>query len=156
MSWYKKAFKQEKWEYGFGDYQRWIIDAYEVKVHLTEVPKKFAVSLTVSNLHDAGIVYQQFWKYSKSDGSRARSTFDSVVKVAKEVVDIFTKGDDEQAPNNLIASHLRTLTWDIDRDGLAKTNIPTINYAIDKGEYESDWRSQIYGKRYPTGQTDGY
>ena len=156
MSWYKTAtFKQDRWEYDFGDYQRWVIDGYEVKVFMTSLERQNTVSMQVYNWNNGSMRFQQFWRYSGSESARCKEMFNKVVETCKEVVDLFTEGENEQAPNVLIVSFLRKRTLELDRAALAKTNIPHINYALDKAEYGEDWRSNLYGTRYPA-TTEGF
>lgn len=159
MSWYKTAtFKQDRWEYDFGDYQRWVIDGYEVKVFITETDRQNTISMQVYNWNNGSMRFQQFWRYggTAQDVSRCKEIYGKVIDACKEVVDLFTEGENEQAPNVLIVSYLRKRTLEIDREALAKTNIPHINYALDKAEYGEDWRSNLYGNRYPTTATEGF
>lgn len=154
-NWFKSAaFNQEEWEYSFSDYQRWIIDAYEVKAFLTETDRKWVVSMHVFNKNNGGMVYQQFWRYSLNESEKAKKSFTKLKEILGEVVERFTSGYEEASPNNLINSHIRAMTWELDRDHLAITNIPNFNYSAWYGSYEGDWRSNIYGKRYPD-STDG-
>lgn len=159
MNWYKTAskFNQKSWEYNFGDYQRWVIDGYEVKVFLTDVKdSKHTISMQIYNWNNGTMRFQQFWRYDADEGEKAEIAYEKIVDACKEVVDEFTNGENEEAPNVLIVSYLRKRTLEIDRDHIARTNIPSINYALDKAEYGEDWRSNLYGNRYPTGQTSGF
>lgn len=159
MSWYKTAtFKQDSWGYDFGDYQRWIIDGYEVKVFMTSMPRQNTVSMQVYNWNNGTMRFQQFWRYggSSENETHCRKTYNKVIEACKEVIDLFTEGENEQAPNVLIVSYLRKRTLEIDREAIARSNVPHINYALDKAEYGEDWRSNIYGNRYPTTATDGF
>jgi hypothetical protein len=157
MNWYKTAsFSQDSWEYNFGDYQRWVVDGYEVKVFMTSMPRQHTVSMQVYNWNNGSMRFQQFWRYDGDAKSECKDMYDKVVTACKEVVDIFTNGEGEQAPNVLIVSYLRKRTLELDRNAVAKTNIPHINYALDKAEYGEDWRQNLYGNRYPTGDTTGF
>lgn len=164
MSWYKegskkldkKAFRQESWEHEFFDYQRWVIDGYSVKVGITESDRQNTIAMQIYNWNNGAMRFQQFWKYKADENKECRETYKKIVDKCKEVMDLFTKGENEEAPNVLIISYLRKGTLDIARDRIARTSIPHINYALDKNEYGEDWRSNIYGDRYPTGETTGF
>lgn len=159
MNWYKTAaFSQKIWSYDFADYQRWVVDGYEVKVYLTSMPRQNVVSMQVYNWHDGSMKYQQFWKFGTddSDVSKCKNIYNKVINVCKEVIDLFTNGENESAPSCLITTYLKKRTYDIDKDSLARSNIPHINYAIDKGDYTEDWRHSIYGNRYPQNPTSGF
>lgn len=169
MNWYLKSqlfsstplvktasFSQEEWGFAYGDHQRWVIDTYEVRLFLTKTKDKISISLNVFHYHLGMMIYQDFWKYGLDEESAAKSTFKKMKKKASEIESLFTSGDDYNSPNSNIANHLRAEFWDIDREHLAKSNIPHINYARQKATYEKDWRSSIYGNRYPTGETSGF
>lgn len=167
MNWYqrsqpqgfrKTAFKQDEWSHYFGDYQRWVIDAYEVRLFKTATDKQITISLNVWSGHVGEMTFQEFWKYDVNQSSKANSAYSEMKKIAQEVVDNFTKGENFEAPSHLIASTLRTKLWDVDREALvkARSNIPFINYARQKATYEADWRSSLYGNRYPTGDSSGF
>ena len=77
-------------------------------------------------------------------------------KSGQDIIYSYTRGDMYQSPNCMMFATMRKAFWNIDRENLAKTNIPHINYARQKADYEGDWRSSIYGNRYPTGATSGF
>jgi hypothetical protein len=165
MNWYKRsqvgliktaAFKQEEWAHSFGDYQRWVVDAYEVRLFKTKTPAKITISLNVWNGHLGEMTFQEFWKYGSNEDSKASTAYRKMVGIAEDVTKQFTSGEDSEAPNNQIANVLRAKMWEADRENLAKSNIPSINYSRQKASYEPDWRSSLYGNRYPTGETSGF
>lgn len=165
MNWYKRSsfsnaktasFKQDEWSHTFGDYQRWVIDAYEVRLYKTKTDTKISISLNIWNGHNGEMTFQEFWKYDTNEESKASSAYKKMISASEEVAKEFTSGDKKDSPNNQIAAALRSKLWEIDREHLAKSNIPSINYSRQKASYEKDWRSSIYGNRYPTGDTTGF
>jgi hypothetical protein len=169
MSWYKKAqvgpiestlkipdFDQKVWSFTTGDYQRWVIDTYETRLYLTKTAKMVVISLNIWNWHNSTMVFQDFWKFKVSEETKAKTVFANMIKAAQTVLEKFMGGENSDTPNNLLFPSLRTACWNVNRDNLAKTNIPHINYARQKGNYESDWRKSLYGNRYPTGETSGF
>lgn len=165
MNWYKRSqtaiiktssFKQDEWGHSFGDYQRWVIDAYEVRLFKTKTPRLIAISLNIWNSHLGEMTFQEFWKYGLNEESKAGSAYKKMITVAEDVTKQFTSGEDHDAPNNQIANVLRKRLWEVDREHLAKSNIPSVNYSREKATYVEDWRSSIYGNRYPTEETSGY
>ncbi len=150
------SLQQESWEKTYGDYQRWVIDMYEVKVFLTKSHKFASISLNVWNWHNGLMVFQDFWKYDLKEYEKSKSTFKKIVKACSDAYEDFVKGDFQTAPNSMFYSYIRNSTWDIDREHLAQSNIPHINYARQKATYEKDWRSTLYGNRYPKESTTGF
>ncbi len=150
-------FKQEQVTWSFGDYKRWVIDAYEISCRYTKTRELIVLTLNAWNWHNGIMVCEEFWKYGTDEESVARSDFDKLKHVVAETHKKFTDGDFEEAPNSIITRYLIVNTWDaIDRSRLAKTNIPHINYARQKAEYSTDWRSSIYGTRYPNNESTGF
>lgn len=157
MAWYKQASKssapiseesgkkQDSWNIDLGDYQRWVVDAYNVATHLTKTKYKIAVSITVNKIHNGTVMLQVFWKYGLDEEKRAKKTY---AEVKTALTKIFNELSDEEAPSALYESMIRVDCSKIDPEKLAQTTIPHINWA-QKTTYERDWRSSIYGNRYP-------
>lgn len=62
-------------------------------------------------------------------------------------MELFVK---EEMPTPMFWAFLRKATQDIDHDATIRSNIPVINYAEQYREERSpDWRSNLYGTRYP-------
>lgn len=159
MTWYKQASKkgaapefetsgrlQEQWQTTLGDYQRSVVDAYTASAHLTETKYKITVSITVNKVHLGTIMFQMFWRYDLNEMSRARKTYNKVKEALKK---IFDELSDNEAPSSLYESMIRHDCSKIDSDKIAKTTIPHINWSQNLS-YERDWRSTIYGTRYPS------
>lgn len=161
MSWYKQASKkdpapvfetsgklQDMWQIELGDYQRWVVDAYTASAYLTETKYKIVVSVTVNKQHLGTIMFQMFWKYELGQLDKARKTF---AKVKEIVAKVFGELSDDEAPSSLYESMLRHDCAKIDPDAIAPTTHSMINHA-QKYVYERDWRTSIYGNRYPKPQ----
>lgn len=160
QSWYKKASKhsaptfetsgemQEMWQIELGDYQRWVVDAYSATAYLTKTKYKIVVSFTVNKLHLGTIMLQMFWKYDLDEIAKAKKTF---AKVKETLSAVFDELNDTEAPSSLYESMLRHDCAKIDPNAIAKTTHSMINHA-QKYVYERDWRTSIYGNRYPKPQ----
>jgi hypothetical protein len=162
MTWYIQASKQhsapvfesagklqESWQTNLGDYQRWVVDAYTASAYLTETKYKISVSLTVNKVHLGTIMFQLFWKYDLDEMPRARKTYKQVIEALNKIFDELA---DNEAPSSLYESMIRHDCYKIDSTKLAKTTIPHINWSQNV-TYERDWRTSIYGPRYPQPQT---
>lgn len=159
MTWYKQSSKskshapsfesagkmQDSWNTNLGDYQRWVVDAYTASAYITKTNYKITVALTINKVHLGTIMLQMFWKYSLDEETRARKTYE---KVKEALNKIFGEMSDEEMPSALYESMVRVDCGKIDPDKIAKTTIPHINWA-QKETYERDWRSSLYGNRYP-------
>lgn len=165
MGWYKQASKhhapvsegsgkmQDSWIANLGDYQRWVVDAYTASAYLTKTNYKISVAITVNKVHLGTIMLQMFWKYSLDEESAARKTYKEICKALNK---IFGELADQEAPSALYESMIRHDCGQIDKEHIAKTTIPHINWAQDV-KYERDWRNSIYGNRYPKPEeTNGF
>lgn len=158
MSWYKSASKkgnipysensgdsQKSWNTHMGDYQRWIVDSYEATVYLTKTDYKITISITVNKVHLGTIMLQMFWKYDLKEEKRATKAYEQIIKAVSNIFDDLTN---KELPSSLYESMIRHDCRKIDTEKLAKTTIPNFNYSQNI-EYERDWRSSLYGNRYP-------
>jgi len=166
MAWYKRAFTtktvvnseetsklQSEWTVSMGDFQRAPTDAYMCYAHLSETLYKVSVSLTVVTQHSGMIMLQIFWKYGLDEKTQAKKTFEGIKKAISEIVEEITINE---APSALFESMIRSDCSKIDTSKIAKTNIPHINWS-QQTTYERDWRSTLYGNRYPTpNETNGF
>lgn len=150
------TFAQEEWGKLIGDYQRWVIDTYDIKIYLTKSSKFCSISLNVWNWHTGNLMFQDFWKYDPNKYDEALASYKKMVKAAERIERDFTTGDNFEAPSGVIVTTLRNELWELDRENLAKSNIPSINYSRQKATYVKDWRNSLYGNRYPTGDSTGF
>jgi len=152
----EKSRFQDEWSFDMGDYQRFVVDTFRLEVFMTKLKDRNMVSLHVYNWHVGTMRYQEFWKYASDEEAECKKTFKKVIEVCKEVIDEMTSPENEDQPNSIVVSKLRARVWEIDRAHLPKTNIPHINYYYEKAKPEEDWRSSIYGNRYPANPTSGF
>lgn len=148
----KKPFQDGDRHY-MGDVQRYLYDPYSVSIYITQVEQKsIHVSLTVSHLSIGTQVWQDFWRYKLEEESIARKTFEELHKICDEVYQEFLTNS---IPNNLLFNYIRKGCENLDKEHRPKSRILAVQAARDIS-YEKDWRSNIYGKRYPMNETDGY
>lgn len=165
MAWYKQSSKnkilvnenssklQEEWVTSMGDFQRSPTDAYECFVHLSETNYKISVCISIMTQHTGTMMLQMFWKYGLDERTQAKKTYDAIkTKITDIVNDIALT----EAPSSLFEPMVRADCSRIDNEKIAKTNIPHINWCKDV-KYERDWRSSLYGNRYPgPNETNGF
>ena len=157
MAWYKQASKnkvvmnetssklQEEWSTSMGDFQRYPTDAYECFVHLSETNYKIAVSLSIMTQHSGIMMLQMFWKYGLNERDQAKKTYEAIKSKITNIVEEIAV---QEAPSSLFESMVRSDCAKIDNEKIAKSTIPHINWSQEIN-YERDWRSSIYGNRYP-------
>lgn len=157
MAWYKKANKkqipnekveskiQDQWIAHIGDTQKWPTDSYDCIVCITETNYKITISVTIQTVHTGTVMYQLFWKYGLDEKSRAKKTYKEVIEKISNIISEITL---EEMPSCLFEGMTRTDCSLIDSEKIAKTTVPHINWS-QKIKYERDWRSSLYGNRYP-------
>jgi len=136
---------QQEMEDSLGDFQRYIFDAYNTKVYLTKTKKKISVSCLVTNSYVGTIILNSYWDFDKDKENEAKKVFGKVKKIVKDTMADYV---DNEKPTSMYYASLRKGFQKINNRDIAKTNIPWINYSYDI-DYEDDWRSTIYGNRYP-------
>ena len=153
MNWYKgsqvyeevDAGQQNGWGDIFGDVQRYGMDAYRCQVYNTVTAHKITISVSVSLDQFGTIVFQDFWKYDLSEKERAKITYS---KIKKAVKDIFDKFETNEIPNSMLHSNIREAVRFIDIKDKPPSRMVWID-AARKQEGVADWRSSLYGNRYP-------
>lgn len=129
------------------DVQRYVMDYYITRVSLSKTSKKISVSVVINSGMFGNTIWEQFWFYDLDEFKKAKDTYKKVQDKAKEVISKFVE---EEIPTPLYWASVKKATLDIDPEATHRTNIPNINYSkrYSKDE-EPDWRSSIYGNRYP-------
>lgn len=165
MAWYKQASTnkiinteissrlQEEWMASMGDFQRAPTDAYQCYVHLSETNYKITVCVSIMTIHTGTMMLQMFWKYGLNEKAAAKKTYEQIKKQVATVIEEISK---TESPSSLFESMVRVDCSKIASDKIARTNIPHINWSQEV-KYERDWRSSIYGNRYPhPNETNGF
>lgn len=151
MNWYKTATYQKEWHDDFGPMQRYVYDSYEGSVHLTKTSKKCTVAVTMCHKMFGHVMWQDFWLYELNEEMQAQRTFKQVKEITQQVFDTFRTNE---IPNPMLHSYLREALRHIDVVHKPTSRIPFVDWAKEQ-DGVSDWRSSIYGTRYPK-DTDGF
>lgn len=160
MNWYKIATttdshlsssdgRQKGWEDQMGDIQRYSYDPYQVRVYITRLAEsKITVSITLHHVWAGSIIWQDFWAFGPKEMSKATATYHEVKKAADGVFKDFRTNE---IPNTLINSFLREAVRFIDMEHKPASRVPYVDWAREQ-KGVADWRSSIYGTRYPNPQ----
>ena len=144
---------QDQWADDFGDFQRYMIDAYRLKVFRTKTNNKISVSFLLYADFVGTVMFQVFWQFKKNEEEISRKTFKEVVSAVEGMVKTFIQ---EEIPTPNLTPALRSILWKIDNEHIAKSNNPNINYSY-RVDYADDWRKSLYGTRYPKSESqDGF
>jgi hypothetical protein len=157
MNWFNKQIiktalssgHQDEWHDDFGDFQRYMIDAYQLKCFRTKTNNKIVVSFLLYADFMGTIMFQVFWQFKKTEDELSKKTFKDVVNAVEGLNKEFIQ---EEIPTVNLTPALRSILWNIDNNHIAQSNNPNINYSY-KVKYEGDWRKSLYGTRYPKSNT---
>jgi len=129
----------------FGDVNRYVMDAYSIKIYLSKTERGWTISLMTNHAYLGTAQYCVFWRFNEDEEKQARSVYKQVNSVIKDTVKEFVSGE---KPTSLFDPTLRFRIQNIEDADLVRTNIPIINYSY-RIDYEPDWDRNIYGPRYP-------
>ncbi len=130
----------------FGDVQRYVMDAYSVKLFVSKTSDNITISLVTNHAYLGTVQYSVFWLYNLDEEAKAKKHFTKINSIIKEVTKDFI---DNRKPTSLFTPTLREKVQLIQDANLVRTNIPTINYSYDI-DYSGKWDKNIYGNRYPS------
>lgn len=154
MNWFvkkqiKKAsldWKEQEGEYlTMGDVNRYVMDAYSMKIYISKTAQGWSVSLMTNHNYLGTAQYSVFWKFGSGEETRARSVYKQINQIVKDTCKEFVVGE---KPTSLFSPILRGRVQKIQDADLVRTNIPVINYSYDI-DYSGNWDKNIYGPRYP-------
>lgn len=150
MSWYKKSqfdFKHQKsLNETIGDIQRYVLDPYHFEVYISKTSKKYSVSIVGQHNYLGSYIYNKFWLFKLNEEERAQNVYKEVSQKLKDIMEDFVENE---IPTSCIFPRLNSAFKHLEKDHTIRHNIPFLNYAKDI-EVVNDWRSSIYGKRYPS------
>ena len=127
------------------DVQRYKLDGYVVKIALSETKHKNVLGIIVTHGSLGSITWTRYWYYDKNELGTAKNDLKKVCGIIQDNLNDFVKNE---TPSSLFWPHIREATADMAPEKLMHTNIPYFNYSRDL-RYNPDWRTNIYGTRYP-------
>jgi len=130
------------------DVQRYAMDSYAIRTSLSKTLDKLSVGITCNQSDLGGMVWCRYWYYDLNEFDKAKATYEAVNKSVKKVVEKFV---DEEIPTPMLWAFMRKDTDEIDPEANSHNGIPYVNYLEQnyRKEFSPDWRSNIYGTRYP-------
>lgn len=136
---------QEGHSFTLYDVQRYIIDSYAVRLALSETPIDIKVSVMINHNFLGSVAWSEYWSFEKDEKSTAKKFYKEIAQEVEKINDEFIV---ERKPTSIYAPTLRSRLEKMYKKDRTHTNIPVVNYSHDL-ETEPDWRSNIYGTRYP-------
>ena len=127
------------------DVKRYVMDSYTVKTAISTTKNNVAVTLLCNHAFLGTIAWDAYWTFEIENADRAKKLYIKINKIIKEVCESFVENE---TTTSIFWPTLRSKVEMLEKDKQAATYIPSINYARDI-PIEPDWRSNIYGTRYP-------
>lgn len=121
-------------------------DGYSGRVQLVENKNKIVLSARVLNKVYHFPLLEERWHYGMSERARALKTFNRVVNVME---DMKVEIENDETPGPILQGIMREEMRFIDVDRKKGTR----NRSLEASKFEpgeSDWRSSLYGNRYPS------
>tara|TARA_Y100000034_G_scaffold134024_1_gene201336 strand:- start:5115 stop:5714 length:600 start_codon:yes stop_codon:yes gene_type:complete len=129
------------------DIQRYVMDSYTTKIAMSKTNNKFGIALMTNHNFLGTIAWDEYWTYGLDEFDQARDTYDKLNVIVSEVSQEFAMNE---TPTSIFWPTLRSrIEMEIDPGKRNHTNIPVVNYARQVTQIAPDWRSNIYGNRYP-------
>ena len=127
------------------DVKRYVMDSYTVKTAISTTGNNIGVTLLCNHAFLGTIAWDAYWTFELENAVRAKKLYIEINKIIKEICESFVENETTTA---IFWPTLRSKVEMLEKDKQAATYIPSINYARNIA-IEPDWRSNIYGTRYP-------
>jgi lysozyme family protein len=128
------------------DIDRYISDDIAINITFQETKHRYSVGVYSTNYKVGVSGYQEYWHYDRSDRAQALKTYNSIVAVIAEMVEEI---EFNAIPHTLAKPFLVKRLDKIDVEHKERSGVYHYNWFAAEAEKEEDWRSTIYGKRYP-------
>ena len=155
MNWFKSAQKQkhviDEVAFSIHDSDRYRTDKFDCYVSIIKSDTSIDIGLQLNNSQLGVASNVEYWHYPINELLKAKKTYYSVVKTAQTIISQFEL---EKPPFSLLGPAFRSHLRNIAPDYKDITGVYSINKNI-KTPTEGDWRSSIYGTRYPNTPTIG-
>lgn len=143
------TFYDEEFKVTINDVDRYTSDQYKIIVQIAESLDKYSIGLHMFNSH-VGICGQgQYWHYKKRESSKAKKTFAKITNIVQKLRDEI---EYTRPPMAIIAPMFRSAMHYIDYPHRERSGVYHYNW-FEELPKEADWRSTLYGKRYPNTPT---
>ena len=127
------------------DLQRYVMDAYTIRISISESKEKVAVAVVINHAFLGSMGWNRYWTFEKSDFAKAKKLYNQIKKIVVQTMSDFV---DDETPTSVFWPILSDKLDDLDMEDNVSTNIPYVNYSR-RYKTSPDWRQNIYGNRYP-------
>ena len=146
---YSKYYKRD-FTIEIADRNRYETDKSDINLAIRETEEGYSISCMVYASHVGVAAYVQYWHYKKDEFEKALQTFNRVKKASTRMG---RESDHTHIPMSVIIPMFRSGLQDIDIEHRERSGVYNFNQSLEVAA-EGDWRTTIYGPRYPTHYVD--
>jgi lysozyme family protein len=132
--------------YMIHDIDRYISDDIAINVTFQETANRYSVGVYSVNYKVGVSGYQEYWHYDRKDRKKALRSYNAVCAI---VADLVEEIEFNQIPHTLAKPFLRKRLDKVDIEHKERSGVYHYNWYVGDVEKAEDWRTTIYGKRYP-------
>ena len=128
------------------DIDRYISDDIAINATFQETALRYSVGVYSVNYKVGVSGYQEYWHYDKTQRKDAMSCYNTVCTTIADMVDDI---EFNEVPHALAKPYLRKRLDKIDVEHKERSGVYHYNWYVTDVEKAEDWRTTIYGTRYP-------
>lgn len=140
------SYYRESYTDYFADSDRYLTDRYDVISSILGTKDGYSLSCLIYATQTGLTSFVQYWHYSNDELSKAKSIFSNikslVIKHRKEL-------EHERTPMSVIVSTFKNVLNHLDIEHQETSGVTSFNFAKFQ-PVEADWRTSLYGTRYPS------
>ena len=128
------------------DVDRYISDDIAINVTFQETAARYSVGVYSVNYKVGVSGYQEYWHYDRKDRKQALKSYNAICAIVAEMVEEI---EYNAIPHTLAKPFLRKRLDKIDVEHKERSGVYHYNWYAYEAEKEADWRTTLYGNRYP-------
>lgn len=142
---FNTPYLKDEFQFEIADVDRYATDKYFANLTLQETDKLYSIGFQMYN-YQVGITGAvQYWHYEKEELAEAKKTFKELKKVLTKTM---SKIEYHRPPMAVITPMIRAAFQPIDLRHKERSGNYFYNW-FEELPKESDWRTTLYGNRYP-------
>lgn len=127
------------------DVQRYSMDNYGIIVSMSKSKFKISISVIINHSFLGSVTYSRYWAFNLEEEENAIYSYNKIIDIIKETIEEFI---DDEIPTSILAPTLKSKFKSISPKNSIYSTSPYYKNEVISYE-EPDWRSNIYGNRYP-------
>lgn len=151
---FKYSSKKEKnfYERVIEDVNRYEIDQYALKVAFQETHSQISIGFQVNNAQIGIAGYVDYWHFNKKQHKVAQQTFETIKKIIDDIAEVF---EYNRPPMAIISPICRNALQNVAIEHKERSGNYFFNW-YQQLNHEADWRTTLYGNRYPVYQPESF